>query len=164
STDAAGNTTTATASHGYSVDTDAAELAVSVDSITADNVVNAAEAGDVVNVTGAVTGEFNEGDIVTLTINGVEYTGAVAANGTWTIEVAGSDLAAATSLEVSVTTTDAAGNSTTATGSHAYGVDTTAPELGVLVDSITADNVINAVESGADTIAVTGTVIAEAGA
>src|SRR5690606_32033069 len=149
---------TATGSHAYGVDTTAPDLSVAVDSIAADNVINAAEAGDVVNVTGAVTGEFSEGDTVTLTVNGIEYTGAVAENGTWTIEVAGSDLAAATSLEVSVTTTDAAGNSTTATGSHAYGVDTTAPDLSVAVDSITTDNVINAVESGADTIAVTGTV------
>src|SRR5690606_23818701 len=108
-------------------------------------------------------GEFNEGDAVTLTVNGTEYTGTVTADGSWNIAVAGSVLAAATSLDVSVTTADAAGNSTTTTASHAYGVDTAAPELAVSVDSITTDNVINAAESGAETIAVTGTVAAEAG-
>src|SRR5690606_1269932 len=139
-TDAAGNTTTATASHGYSVDTDAPELAVSVDSITADNVINAADSGDAVNGTGAVTGEYNEGDTVTLMVNGVEYTGAVSENGTWTLEVAGSDPPAPPDAHPIVTTTDAAGNTTTATASHGYAVDTDAPELAVSVDSITADN------------------------
>src|SRR5690606_10896844 len=97
-----------------------------------------------VDVTGTVTGEFNVDDAVTLTVNGVEYTSTVAADGTWTIAVAGSDLAASSELSVSVTSADAAGNSTTATSAHAYGVDTEAPELAIAVDSITADNVINA--------------------
>nr|WP_269496833.1 Ig-like domain-containing protein [Castellaniella sp. S9] len=163
-TDAAGNGTTQVATHSYGVDTTAPELTVSVDSITADNVINAVESGAAVDVTGAVAGEFNEGDTVTLTINGTKYTGAVGEDGAWTIAVAGSDLAAATSLDVSVTTTDAAGNSTTVTSSHSYGVDTIAPELTVSVDPVTTDNVINIAESGAETIAVTGAVTAEAGA
>ncbi|MER1969221.1 Ig-like domain-containing protein, partial [Castellaniella sp. GW247-6E4] len=128
-TDAAGNSATTTATTSYGVDTTAPELTVSVDPITADNVINAAESGGSVNVTGQVTGEFNEGDAVTLTVNSVEYTGAVGADGSWAIAVAGADLAAADSLDVSVTTTDAAGNSTTTTAAHGYGVDTTAPEL-----------------------------------
>ncbi|MER1969188.1 Ig-like domain-containing protein, partial [Castellaniella sp. GW247-6E4] len=163
-TDAAGNSTTTTTTHGYGVDTAAPELTVSVNPITADNVINAAESGTSVNVTGTVSGEFNEGDVVTLTVGSISLTGAVGADGTWTIAVAGSDLAAADSLSVSVTTTDAAGNSTTTTAAHGYGVDTTAPELTVSVDPVTSDNVINAAESGAATIAVSGTVGAEAGA
>ncbi|WP_269500262.1 Ig-like domain-containing protein, partial [Castellaniella sp. S9] len=162
--DAAGNATTTTTTHDYSVDTTAPELTVAVDPITSDNVINAAESGASVDVTGAVAGEFNEGDAVTLTVNDIEYTGAVAADGTWAIAVAGTDLAAATAVDVSVTTTDSAGNSTTTTATHGYGVDTTAPELVVSVDSVTADNVINIAESGAETIAVTGAVTAEAGA
>src|SRR5690606_24131967 len=113
---------------------------------------------------GTVAGEFTAGDEVTLTVNGVDYTGTVAAGGTWTIAVAGSDLAAADSLAVSITTTDAAGNSTTTSTTHTYGVDVEAPELAIAIDSITADNVINIAESGAETIALTGTVAAEAGA
>ncbi|WP_269500271.1 Ig-like domain-containing protein, partial [Castellaniella sp. S9] len=164
STDAAGNATTTTTTHGYAIDTTAPALTVSVDSITSDNVINAAESGASVDVTGTVIGEYNAGDAVTLTVNDIEYTGAVAADGTWAIAVAGSDLAATDALDVSVTTTDAAGNSTAQTTTHSYGVDTTAPELAVSVDSVTADNVINIAESGAETIAVTGVVVAEAGA
>src|SRR5690606_6001213 len=119
-----------------------------------------AEAGQMIDVTGTVTGEFNADDAATLTVNGVEYTGTVAADGTWTIAVAGTDLAAADFLDVSVTTTDAAGNSTTTTSTHAYGVDTEAPELTITVDSVTADNVINAAEAG-ETVDVTGTVTGE---
>src|SRR5690606_16185079 len=108
SADAAGNATTTTATHDYSVDTDAPELTVLIDPITSDNVINAAESGAAVDVTGSVSGEFNEGDTVTLTVNGTEYTGTVAADGSWTIAVAGSELAGSTSLDVSATTTDAA--------------------------------------------------------
>src|SRR5690606_34383583 len=95
-----------------------------------------------------VAGEFTAGDEVTLTVNGVDYTGTVAADGTWTVAVAGSVLAAADSLSVSITTTDAAGNSSTVSTTHAYGVDVDAPELTIAVDSITAETVIIAVEAG----------------
>src|SRR5690606_32903233 len=113
-----------------------------------------------VDVTGTVTGEFNADDAATLTVNGVVYLGTVAEDGTWTISVAGSELVAADSLDVSITTTDAAGNSTTTSTTHAYSVDVDAPELTITVDSITADNVINAAEAG-ETVDVTGTVTGE---
>ncbi|MER1968673.1 Ig-like domain-containing protein [Castellaniella sp. GW247-6E4] len=146
---------TATISHDYAVDTTAPELTVVVDPITSDNIINAAESGTSVNVTGTVTGEFNKGDAITLTVNSAEYTGAVGADGTWAIAVAGSDLAASSSLGVSVTTADAAGNSTTATVSHDYLVDTAAPELTVTIDPISGDNYLDRSEA-ASTVVVTG--------
>src|SRR5690606_17735892 len=121
---------------------------------------NAAESGVDVDVTGQVAGEFHENDTVTLTVNGVEYTGQVDAGGAWTIAVAGTDLAAATEVLVSVTTTDGAGNRTTATATHGYGVDTAAPELTITVADITAVKVLNAAESGVD-VDVTGQVAGE---
>ncbi len=163
SIDAAGNSTTVSSTHGYSIDTTAPDLTISVDSIASDNVINAAESGESVDVTGKVVGEFNVGDTVTLTVNSIEYAGTVAADGTWTMAVPGADLASANSLNVSVTTADDAGNSTTATAVHGYSTDTAAPELTVSVHPVTADNTINAAEAGAATIAVTGTIAAEAG-
>ncbi|MCO7068765.1 Ig-like domain-containing protein, partial [Vibrio paracholerae] len=62
--------------------------------ITADDIINAEEAGQQIPVSGTVTGEFNKGDIVTLTVNNTQYTGEVDADGRFTILVAGSDLAA----------------------------------------------------------------------
>ena len=159
-TDAAGNTGTATADQAYTVDTVAPVASITLDAITADNVVNAAEAGGTVAVTGTVGGDVQVGDTVTLTVNGnSSYTGQVLAGLTFSIDVAGSDLLADPDLTVdaSVTTTDAAGNTTTATDDQAYTVDTVAPVASIILDAITADNIVNAAEA-AGTVAVTGTV------
>ena len=67
---------------------------------------------------------------------------------TFSINVAGSDLAADTNVHASVTTTDAAGNATTATDDQAYTVDTVAPAATITLDAITADDIINAAEAG----------------
>ncbi|MEK9283021.1 Ig-like domain-containing protein [Bradyrhizobium sp. ISRA442] len=157
-TDPAGNSTTATATKAYTVDTTAPTASIAVDAITSDNVLNAAEAGGTVAVTGTVGGDVHDGDTVTLTVNGTAYTGA-ASNGGFSINVAGSDLAADGdhAVDASVTTTDPAGNSTTATATKVYAVDTTAPTASIAVDAITSDNVLNAAEAGG-TVAVTGTV------
>src|SRR5262249_41104233 len=126
--------------------------------ITADDVINAAEAAGNVAITGTVGGEANVGDTVTLTVNGNAYTGTVAAGKTFSINVAGSDLAASTFVAASITSTDAAGNVGTATDSTTYTVDVTAPVPTItLASNITADDVINAAEAGGN-VAVTGTV------
>ncbi|WP_289042566.1 Ig-like domain-containing protein, partial [uncultured Zobellia sp.] len=93
-----------------------------------DNVLNATEAGGNVNVTGTVSGDFNSGDTVTLTVNGNDYTGTVDGAGAYSISIPGSELAADgdTTVDGSVTTTDTAGNVGTATDSQVYSVDTTA--------------------------------------
>ncbi|UTD15340.1 Ig-like domain-containing protein [Tenacibaculum mesophilum] len=158
-TDTAGNTTSATDTHLYNVDTTAPTLSIVIDDITPDNIIDAVEAGTDIPVTGTVTGDFNTGDTVTLIINGNTYTGTVDASGNYSINVPGSDLAADTdtTVEASVTTTDTAGNTASATDSHLYNVDTTAPTLSIVIDDITPDNIIDAVEAGTD-IPVTGTV------
>ena len=56
--------------------------------------INAAEAGGTVAITGTVGGDAQVGDTVTLMVNGVTYTGTVAAGNTFSINVAGADLAA----------------------------------------------------------------------
>ncbi|WP_162522674.1 hypothetical protein, partial [Psychrobacter sanguinis] len=67
---------------------------------------------------------------VTLNINGNDsYIGTVAADGSFSIDVAGSDLAADadTVVDASIVATDPAGNTGTITTTHKYGVDTVAP-------------------------------------
>ena len=59
-------------------------------------------------------------------------------------------------MRASVTTTDAAGNTGTATDTRLYTVDTRAG-ADHHADAITADDIINAAEAGAH-VAVTGTV------
>ncbi|MBW5431995.1 Ig-like domain-containing protein [Vibrio paracholerae] len=160
STDAAGNSSTATDTEGYKVDTVAPELDIKLDAdITADDIINAEEAGQQIPVSGTVTGEFNKGDIVTLTVNNTKYTGEVDADGRFTILVAGSDLAADAdqTIDASVTSTDAAGNSSTATDNEGYKVDTVAPNAPTvtIVDDSNNDELLTKAEIGNDNIQVT---------
>ncbi|WP_342029459.1 Ig-like domain-containing protein [Vibrio sp. S9_S30] len=130
---------------------------VTVGSITADDVINATESDATIAVNGTATGgDIAEGDKVTMTINGTDYETTVGAMGTWTVNVAGSDLAADTEFTVSVASTDAAGNTVSSTATSTHTVDKTADAGTVTVASITADDVINKAESG-ETIAVSGT-------
>ena len=116
------------------VDTLAPVASITLDAITADNIVNAMEAGGTVAVTGTVGGDVQVGDTVTLTVNGnSSYTGLVQAGFTFSIDVAGSDLVADTNVHASVNATDVAGNPGTATDDQAYTVDTVAPDATIVV-------------------------------
>ncbi|WP_412553704.1 tandem-95 repeat protein [Shimia sp. MIT1388] len=134
-TDAAGNPMTAvtngTITDGPNVDLDAPDVTITLDAdITPDDVVNAAESGGNITITGLVTGDFSPGDTVTLTLDGASIgTGSVDASGNVFIDVSGAALAGATTptITASVTSADAAGNTTTATDTEDYNVDTTAP-------------------------------------
>ncbi|POD90814.1 Ig-like domain-containing protein [Pectobacterium odoriferum] len=156
--DTAGNATTANTSHAYGVDTVAPTASISIDNVTSDNVINAAESGQTVAVTGQVDNDVKAGDAITVTVGSETYQTTVNTDGkTWSVNVPGSVLAANGDISATVTTRDTAGNVTTANTSHAYGVDTVAPTASIAIDNVTSDNVINASESG-QTIAVTGQV------
>ncbi|MFZ2950031.1 MAG: Ig-like domain-containing protein, partial [Desulfuromonadaceae bacterium] len=161
--DGAGNTFTGTDTESYSVDATVPVLTpiISLDAnITADDIINSAEASGTVAITGSVGGDAKAGDTVTLTVNGVTSTGLVQTDNTFSINVAGSDLVADAdkSIDASITTTDTAGNSGTATDSENYTVDITAPAPTItLAANITADDIINSVEASG-TVAITGTV------
>ncbi|MFJ5501717.1 Ig-like domain-containing protein [Pectobacterium sp. CHL-2024] len=156
--DTAGNVTTANTSHSYSVDTVAPVASITIDNVTSDNVINAAESGQTIAVTGQVGNEVKAGDAVTVKVGTETYQTTVNADGkTWSVNVPGSVLAANGDISATVTTRDTAGNVTTANTSHTYGVDTVAPVASISIDNVTSDNVINATESG-QTIAITGQV------
>ncbi|MBD2619181.1 Ig-like domain-containing protein, partial [Synechocystis sp. FACHB-898] len=137
-TDLANNTSQAT--QNVTIDTTAPNASITLTSnITADDVINAVEAGQLIPITGTVGGNVRAGDIVTLAIGGQTFTGAVANGGTFSIDVPGSALVADPdrTIQASVTTTDLAGNSTTATDTESYTVDTTVP--GAPIVTITED-------------------------
>src|SRR5262245_30579036 len=119
---------------------------IALDAVTADNAVTAAEAGCTAAATGTVVGDVQVGDTVTLTVNGNTYSGLVA-SGAFSINVAGSDLVADAdhTVDASVTTFDAAGNSATATNAKSYTVDTTVPTIAI--DTIAGDNIVSAAEA-----------------
>ncbi|MFN4238884.1 MAG: retention module-containing protein, partial [Vogesella sp.] len=148
-TDPAGNTTSS--SVPVTIDTTPPAASITLNSITADNVINATEAGQQIPVTGSVGGDAKAGDTVTLTVNGKTFTGTVAADKTFSINVPGSDLLADpdTTVDASVTTTDAAGNSTTVSDSEDYSLGTPptltaqldpASDSGKQGDGITSDS------------------------
>ncbi|WP_285403610.1 Ig-like domain-containing protein, partial [Pseudomonas sp. MEJ086] len=155
---AVGNEATVTASRAYVVDTDLpsnSSTTISFDPITDDNIVNAAEAVTTLTLSGLVSGDYQAGDVITLTINGVQYSGSVAAGGIWTVaNVAGSDLAADADriIDASLVAHDNAGNEGTVSASHNYAVQTDGVTTGLSIDAIAGDNIINNAEALSDVI------------
>ena len=100
-------------------------LVLIIDDITADNLISSTEAGTTIPITGTVTGEFLSGDIVTLTINGSNFTGSIDGSGVFSINVPGNRLVSDSDLTIngSVSSTDGAGNTGTATANKTYGLD-----------------------------------------
>ncbi|RPH20090.1 Ig-like domain-containing protein, partial [Buttiauxella warmboldiae] len=164
-TDAAGNTATASADHAVGVDT-AAAAEISIHPVAGDDVINAAEsAAATTPVTGTVSGDAKAGDTVTLTVNGNTFTGTVEVqhDGSlgYRIPVTTTDLVSGQTVHATITTTDAAGNTATASADHAVGVDTEAA-VEISIHPVAGDDVINAAESAAATTPVTGTVSGDA--
>ena len=128
----------ATAAQSYVLDADApsapTKTALAIDPITADNVVLSSEkdGSNNITITGKVSGKFEAGtDTVTLTINGQTYTSAAVANdGTFSVDVAYSDLAADADTTVDGTVTGTGGTTATAVQNYAL-VDETPPTIAV---------------------------------
>ncbi|MGE5469506.1 MAG: retention module-containing protein [Bacteroidota bacterium] len=162
-TDVAGNTATATDTQNYTVNTTPPAIAISLDAnIAGDGIVNKAESTTpAIPVTGTVSGAFNVGDTVTVTVNGKDFTTTVLAGGRFSVNVPGADLAIDPDqiVDAKVTTTDAAGNTATATDTQNYTVNTTPPAIAISLDAnIAGDGIVNKAESTNPAIPVTGTV------
>ncbi|HHC30206.1 MAG TPA: BapA prefix-like domain-containing protein, partial [Rhodobacterales bacterium] len=125
-------------------------MTVTVDTVTsatldapfsADNVINGAEHDAGVTF----TGQAEPGSSVNVTLSGATVAASVAADGTWSATFSAADVPQGeVNAPISVTATDAAGNSTTLTETVA--IDTT---TGVTADapSLGGDGVLNAVET-----------------
>ncbi|EMQ2878291.1 Ig-like domain-containing protein, partial [Vibrio navarrensis] len=159
-TDTAGNTS-GSSTLTFTLDTTAQVGTVSIDPVTSDDVITETEKNQTITVTGSATGgDIKTGDIVTAIINGNEYKGSVSEDGSWELSVSGSDLAVDTVFEVTVNSTDAAGNEVTSKGESVHRFDDTPIIVNIDIDPITEDSVINASESQGD-ITISGTVSGE---
>lgn len=138
------------------VDTIPPDATISLDPITPDNVINIAESGGTVAVTGTIGGEAVDGSAVVLTVNGNSYTGSVT-GGAFSIDISGADLAAdaSSAITAELRAADAAGNTSTATTSASYGLALDAPFPAIIVMAITGDDIIDAAEAGGPVI-ITG--------
>ncbi|MDH5023071.1 Ig-like domain-containing protein [Enterobacter asburiae] len=141
------------ASAGSAVLVDTTVPQISFNIVAGDDVVNIAEHGQALIVSGKVTGA-QAGDVITVTLNGKDYTAMLDASGSWSVGVPAADVGALINGEqtISATLTDKAGNSTTAT--HEFDVSLIAPV--VAINTLAADDVINATEKGQDLL-VSGT-------
>ncbi|MCX8302694.1 Ig-like domain-containing protein [Enterobacter pseudoroggenkampii] len=141
------------ASAGSSVLVDTTVPQISFNIVAGDDIVNIAEHGQALIVSGKVTGA-QAGDVITVTLNGKDYTAMLDASGSWSVGVPAADVGALANGEqtISATLTDKAGNSTTAT--HEFDVSLTAPVIAI--NTLAVDDVINATEKGQD-LQVSGT-------
>ena len=147
--DKAGNPASAGAS--VLVDTTVPQIIFNI--VAGDDIVNIAEHGQALIVTGKVTGA-QAGDVITLSLNGKDYTAMLDASGNWSVGVPATDVGALANGDqtISATLTDKAGNSTSAT--HAFDVSLTAPVIAI--NTLAVDDVINATEKGQDLL-ISGT-------
>ncbi|MCP4273913.1 MAG: Ig-like domain-containing protein, partial [Gammaproteobacteria bacterium] len=125
---------------------------ITINDITEDNVLNNSESEGLISVSGIVTGEFAEGDIVSFTVNGKDYSAEVDSDLNWAVEVDASDLAADTVFTVNAEGEDSAGNPINANivSTHTVdidGGDTNIPSENITINTITDDNVLNNEES-----------------
>lgn len=148
-TDAAGNVATSTRT--VQVDTQTS-VSVSAGQAGGDNLLSRSEAASGLTLTGTA----EPGARVQVTFEGVTRTVTAGSNGAWTASFTAGEVRSGTySSTVSVTSTDAAGN--TATTTHAIGVDTEVSPFTRISLSTGADSILNASEA-ASGLTVTGMV------
>ena len=155
-TDSAGNSSTQT--HDVVVNT--ASVALTINTLSGDDVINAAEATTSLVINGS-SAQFASGTVVTVTLNGKSYTATIQSDGSWSTTVPAADvgaLADGANYQVAVSAQDSAGNSASAT--HSISVDTTAPVVSIA--TLSGDDVLNAAEAQ-QPLTVHGSSSAEAG-
>ncbi|ELE6816189.1 Ig-like domain-containing protein [Escherichia coli] len=151
----AGNPVTIT----HPVTVDLAAVAISINTVSGDDVINAAEKGADLSLSGSTSG-VEAGQTVTVTFGGKTYIATVAGDGSWTTTVPAADLSALRDGEATVQASVSNINGNTASATHAYSVDATAPTLAI--NTIATDDILNAAEAG-NPLTISGTSTAEAG-
>ncbi len=147
SSDAVGNTSTITDT--LVVDT-VTDVTIATSTVEGDGVINGAEQADGVTLTGTA----QPGASVEVTFGTVTRTASVDTSGNWTVDFAASDIPTGEyDATVTAVATDAAGNSTTTSGT--VQVDTFVNTLNYTSTTGGSDGVINATEAQAGLV-VTG--------
>lgn len=158
SADDAGNTATAETSQSYTRDLQAPDVAVSIDVIAGDDVLNRAERAQTTHtVSGTVTGVQPDERIssVTVRVNGADYAAEVNGNG-YRADIPAGQLAAASEVAVRAEVIDAAGNVGTAEHTRSYLNAVPAPVI--TLDKVAGDGIIGKAEADSNAITLSGRV------
>ncbi|WP_236906161.1 Ig-like domain-containing protein [Enterobacter hormaechei] len=137
--DKAGNPGSAT--HDMTLNGDVPTIVINT--FAQDDIVNAAEHGTPLIVSG--TTDAPAGQTVTITLNGKTYTATVQNDGTWSYTVGSADVTALAdggSYMINAQVSNAIGNS--ASDNHSVTVDLTAPSMGISIDSLQNDTGLSA--------------------
>lgn len=153
-TDAAGNPATATLT--LTRDADSLNLpTLTIGTISDDNFLNQAESLQDLSIGGTST-NLAEGQLVTVTLNSIQYSGTVAADGSWTVTVPTADLANLPDGDqlLVVVSADASGNPASSSASLVV-LASAQVQPTLTLNVVAGDDVINATEAATD-VAVSG--------
>jgi len=120
--DTAGNVITAKATSIHTVDI-TIEATLTMNNVTEDNNVTVAESAENITLNGTVTGELESGDSIILNVDGNNYNTTVNENGTWDIVVVGEDLHDDTTVNITASGSDSAGNPINLNITHTHTVE-----------------------------------------
>ncbi|WP_286184725.1 Ig-like domain-containing protein [Enterobacter sp. C2] len=150
-TDPAGNTTTIPGSFTLDASPLNAPL-ISVNTVAADNFVNALEAQSPLTISGTTT-RVEAGQTVTVTLSGQTYTAQVNGDGRWTLDVPATALTAVAdgTQTISVQVSDLAGNVATGAQNVTFAA-TPASQPTLTVNVVAQDDIVNIQEQGRDLI------------
>ncbi|NGF60518.1 retention module-containing protein, partial [Citrobacter freundii] len=138
------------------IDITGPNISISVENVTPDNLINYEESRQPQTlIHGVVGGDAKPGDIVTLLVDGNEYTSVVTDPGngtlTYTIPVLTQGLLNDPSIHATLTSTDDAGNTTIVSTDHHVDNDLYAQNA-VTIETVANDDVVNANEFRMPTI------------
>ncbi|WP_241176788.1 retention module-containing protein [Citrobacter portucalensis] len=138
------------------IDITGPHIDITVDNVTPDNLINYEESRQPQTlIHGSVGGDTKPGDIVTLLVDGKEYTGVVTDPGngtlTYTIPVLTQGLLHDPNIHATLTSTDDAGNTTIVSTDHHVDNDLYAQNA-VTIGTVANDDVVNANEFRMPTI------------
>ncbi|HGU2300236.1 TPA: Ig-like domain-containing protein, partial [Escherichia coli] len=138
---------------------DLTPAAITINTIATDDVINAAEKGADLTLSGTTT-NVEPGQTVTVTFGGKNYTASVASDGSWTATVPAADLASLPEGSASAQASVSNINGNSASAVHNYSIDSSAPTI--IINTVASDNIVNASEADAG-VTVSGSTTAEAG-
>lgn len=159
--DKAGNVATVNGEKAYDVNLSAPQVAIKLDPIANDNIIDETERtgdsdGNII-ITGRATGDYNDQDDVVVSLGNSTYPTKLTAQGTFSVAIPADTLTkdSTKSITATLSTKNSVGNTATVSDTVGYAVQSN--ELQITIDPITADNLINESEATGE-IVITGSV------